>query len=92
MRPRRAANQRLSRMATPRRGSWSNLPWFMLIRERVFPNTDPAALPAPHEHAAHRSANELRSAIVAFKNARDRFGVAGILRDYRPLWGAVRTR
>jgi len=73
-----------------RRGSFSNLPWFMLIREHVFASTDPGALPQRHEHVALLEA--LRAALAGFKMDRDNIGVEGILRRYEPLWDAIRTR
>ena len=32
------------------RGEWTNLPWFMIIRDRVYPDSDPGAFPTGDEH------------------------------------------
>ena len=72
------------------RGAWSNLAWFMLIRERVFPDSDPGLLPEPHEHEALLA--ELRSTLAAFRRDLDREGLSAILQRYQPLHDSVVPR
>jgi len=71
------------------RGSFTNLCWFMLIRERVFPDTDPGDFPAEGEHEALRA--ELGRVLRAFKIARESVGLERILEGYQPIWDAANT-
>ncbi len=73
------------------RGLWTNLPWFMIIRERVLPDSDPGTMPKDeNEHELLKV--ELKRCLLDFDATRKQKGVAGILRDYEPLWEAERCR
>jgi hypothetical protein len=68
------------------RGEWTNLPWFMLIRERSYPGSDPGRLPTFREHAVLRT--ELAKCLRAFETQRERVGLHAIFARYQDLMEA----
>jgi hypothetical protein len=70
-------------LCTSRR-DWSNAPWYILVRERVYSGgTDIRWIPADDEHLPLIS--ETRRLLQAFRLARETSGLQKILDDYSEL-------
>ena len=65
------------------RGEWTNLPWFMLIRERVYPDTASGSLLTEDEHMRLRE--ELGQCLLKFKTQRDKDGLRPIFVEHEKL-------